>query len=67
MMKSTGIVTRVDDLGRIILPVQLRNALGIVGTDALEIHLEQESIILKKYNNACIFCGRETVTGKTTD
>lgn len=55
-MKSTGIVRKVDELGRIVLPVELRRTLGINERDALEIYVDEEQIILKKYMPACIFC-----------
>lgn len=56
-MKSTGIVRKVDELGRIVLPIELRRTLGIDEKDALEIYVDQERIILKKYEPACVFCG----------
>lgn len=56
-MKSTGIVRRVDDLGRVVIPKELRKCFGIVEGDPLEIYTEGEQIILKKYQPACIFCG----------
>ena len=56
-MKSTGVVRRVDDLGRIVIPIELRRTLDIDIKDALEIYTEGELIILKKYEPACIFCG----------
>lgn len=56
-MKATGIVRRVDELGRIVLPKELRRTLHIAETDPLEIYVEGEQIILKKYQPACIFCG----------
>ncbi len=55
-MKSTGIVRRVDELGRIVLPIELRRTLGITERDSLEIYVDGSSIILKKYQPACIFC-----------
>lgn len=55
-MKSTGIVRRVDELGRIVLPIEMRRTLDIKEKDALEIYVEGESIILRKYQEACIFC-----------
>ena len=65
-MKSTGIVRKVDDLGRIVIPIELRRTLDIEIKDALEIFTEGEQIILKKYEPACIFCGnaRDTVNYK---
>ncbi|MBM7583387.1 transcriptional pleiotropic regulator of transition state genes [Caldicoprobacter guelmensis] len=55
-MKSTGIVRKVDELGRVVLPIELRRTLGIDKKDALEIYVDDEHIILKKYEPACIFC-----------
>ena len=56
-MKATGIVRKVDELGRIVLPIELRRTLNIAIKDALEIYVEGEEIMLKKYQPACIFCG----------
>lgn len=55
-MKSTGIVRKVDELGRIVLPIDLRRTLGIEEKDRIEIFVDGESIILRKYQPACIFC-----------
>lgn len=55
-MKSTGIVRKVDELGRIVLPIELRRTLDISERDALEIYVDGASIVLKKYQPACIFC-----------
>lgn len=65
-MKSTGIVRRVDELGRIVIPIELRRTLDIEIKDALEIYVDKDQIILKKYEPACIFCGnaREVVNYK---
>jgi len=59
-MKSTGIVRRVDELGRIVLPIELRRTLDIAEKDALEIYVDGNTIILKKYEPSCIFCGNST-------
>ena len=56
-MKSTGIVRKVDELGRIVLPIELRRTLGIEEKDALEIYVDDNMVMLKKYEPACIFCG----------
>ena len=56
-MKSTGIVRKVDELGRVVIPIELRNALEIAQKDPLEIFVEGSSIILKKYESSCVFCG----------
>lgn len=56
-MKSTGIVRGVDQLGRIVLPIEMRRTLEIDEKDTLEIYVEGDSIILRKYQPACIFCG----------
>ncbi|MBO5006733.1 MAG: AbrB/MazE/SpoVT family DNA-binding domain-containing protein [Clostridia bacterium] len=56
-MKSTGVVRRIDELGRIVLPIEIRKNLSIDNRDAVEIFVENDKIILKKYEPACIFCG----------
>ncbi|HBT48555.1 MAG TPA: AbrB family transcriptional regulator, partial [Caldanaerobacter subterraneus] len=57
MLKSTGIVRKVDELGRVVIPIELRRTLNIAERDALEIYVDGEQIVLKKYEPACIFCG----------
>lgn len=59
-MKSTGIVRKIDELGRIVLPMELRRTLDIDIKDSLEIYVDNGSIILRKYTPACIFCGDAT-------
>src|SRR5689334_14913035 len=63
IMKSTGIVRKVDELGRVVIPIELRRTLGIAEKDALEIYVDDEKIILKKYkpNMTC------QVTGEVSD
>ncbi len=56
-MKSTGIVRKVDELGRIVLPIELRRTLDIAEKDALEIYVDGNTIVLRKYEPSCIFCG----------
>jgi len=56
-MKSTGIVRKVDELGRIVLPIELRRTLDIMERDALEIYVDGDCVVLKKYAPSCIFCG----------
>ena len=56
-MKSLGIVRKVDELGRIVLPKELRTKFDIAERDALEIYTEDDKIILKKYEPSCTFCG----------
>ena len=56
-MKATGIVRKVDELGRIVLPIELRRTLGIVVRDPIEIYVDEDKILLKKYAPACIICG----------
>lgn len=56
-MKSTGVVRRLDELGRIVIPIELRRTLDLTERDCLEIFTEGDQIILKKYEPACIFCG----------
>ena len=56
-MKSTGMVRRIDDLGRIVIPREIRTIFDINASDPLEIFVEDGSIILRKYEPSCIFCG----------
>lgn len=55
-MKSTGIVRKVDELGRIVLPAELRRTLNIDVKDPLEIYVDGSSVVLQKFNACCIFC-----------
>ena len=55
-MKSTGLVRRIDKLGRVVLPSELRRTMNLGDCETVEIFVEGSSIILKKYNPACIFC-----------
>jgi len=59
MVKSTGISRKVDELGRIVIPMELRTKLGIGEKDSLDIYVEGSSIILKKCNAGCTFCGSD--------
>ena len=65
-MKTTGIVRKLDELGRIVVPIELRRTLGIGAKDSLEIMVEDDHIVLKKYSPACVFCGdaRDVVSFK---
>lgn len=67
-MKATGIVRPVDALGRIVIPVEIRRNLGIKTEDSLEIFVDEQYIMLKKYEPSCIFCGEmndiRTIHGK---
>lgn len=68
-MKTTGIVRKVDELGRIVLPVELRRTQGIAEGDALEIYVEENRIVLQKYVRGCDACeslDELTTVGKTT-
>ena len=56
-MKATGIVRKVDNLGRIVIPIEIRKTLNIDVKDPLEIFVDEDQIILRKYEPACIFCG----------
>ena len=55
-MKSTGIVRKVDELGRIVLPIEMRRTLDIAERDPVEIYVEGDSVILRKYQASCVFC-----------
>lgn len=67
-MKSTGIIRKVDELGRIVLPIELRRTLDIAERDELEIYMEGDRIILQKFEPSCVFCaasqGLVTYRGK---
>lgn len=56
-MKSTGIIRKVDELGRIVLPIELRRNLDIAERDELEIYVEGDNVILRKHEASCVFCG----------
>ena len=58
-MKTTGIIRKLDDLGRIVLPIEFRRILDIAERDELEISLQNDQIILRKYEPSCIFCGSD--------
>ncbi len=55
-LKTIGIVRKVDELGRIVLPIELRRTLDIAVRDELEIYLDDDKVILRKYEPSCIFC-----------
>lgn len=59
-MKSTGMVRKVDELGRVVIPIELRRTLGVAEKDPLEIFVEDDRIILKKYEPGCVFSGEVT-------
>ncbi len=56
-MKSTGIVRKLDELGRVVIPIELRRTLDIKVKDPLEIFVDDDKIILKKFSPSCVFCG----------
>ena len=56
-MKSTGIIRRMDELGRVVIPIEIRNQFNIVEKDPIEIYVDGSSIVLKKYEKSCLFCG----------
>ena len=55
-MKSTGVVRKVDELGRIVLPISIRQTMDINEKDPLEIFIDENRIILQKYQPCCVFC-----------
>lgn len=57
MMKATGVVRKIDELGRFVLPIEIRKSLNLNCKDAVEIFVDNDKIILKKYEPSCIFCG----------
>ena len=56
-MKSTGIIRKIDELGRIVLPAEIRKAYNINPGSEIEISTQDDLIVLKKYETGCIFCG----------
>lgn len=56
-MKSTGIVRRMDELGRVVIPIEIRNKFDIKVKDPVEIFVDGSTIVLKKYEPNCVFCG----------
>ena len=56
-MKATGVLRKIDGLGRIVIPMEIRNKLDISENDPLEIHVEGSNILIKKYEPDCTFCG----------
>ena len=61
-MKSTGIVRKIDDLGRMVIPIELRKTMDIDKKDPMEIFVDGDKIVLTKYEPACIFCGNADET-----
>ena len=55
-MKSTGIIRKVDELGRIVLPIELRRTLDIAEHDEMEIFIDGDQVILRKHKQNCVFC-----------
>lgn len=56
-MKSTGIIRRMDELGRVVIPIEIRNQFNIAEKDPIEIYVDGSSIVLKKFEPNCVFCG----------
>ncbi len=56
-MKTPGLIRKVDALGRIVIPSELRQAMELQQGDALELYLEEDRLVMKKFAPACIFCG----------
>lgn len=55
-MKSTGIIRKVDELGRVVIPIELRTQFNIAEKDPIEIFVEEDRIVLRKYEKSCLFC-----------
>ena len=58
MSKNTGIIRRVDELGRVVIPIEIRNQFNIMEKDPMEIYVDGNAVILKKYEPNCVFCGK---------
>lgn len=56
-MRSTGIIRKLDELGRVVLPIEIRRSFDLKEKDAVEIYVQDDSIILRKYEPNCLFCG----------
>ena len=56
-MKATGIIRRMDELGRVVIPIEIRNQFNIAEKDPIEIYVDKNSIVLRKFEENCIFCG----------
>lgn len=59
-MKATGIVRNIDELGRLVIPKEMRTTLGINCNDSLEFYVDGDKIIIKKVTDSCVFCGSQT-------
>ena len=59
MKKNIETIRKIDEIGRIVIPNEIRNKLGIREKDPLEIYVEKDSIILKKYQDKCMLCGKK--------
>ena len=66
-MKSTGIVRRIDELGRVVIPIEMRNKLNIQEKDPMEIYSYGNSIVLKKFEPNCVFCNNTKHLSKFKD
>ena len=60
-MKSTGMIRKVDELGRIVIPKEIRDMFNIIEKDLMEIFIDGDNIILRKYEESCIFCGNKKI------
>ncbi len=58
-MRSTGIIRQLDSLGRVVLPIELRRSLNIAPKDLLEIMVDGNTVVLRKYEASCSFCGSD--------
>ena len=54
---TTGIIRHLDELGRIVIPIEIRKRFGLTERDALEISVKDQTILLSRPRNACVFCG----------
>ncbi len=61
-MRNAGIVRNIDELGRIVVPKEMRRRLGIQNTDPVEIFADDEKIVIMKFSSRCVFCGKEEET-----
>lgn len=59
MSKNTGIIRKIDELGRVVIPIEIRNKFELLVGDSVEVYVDNNSIILKKHEESSCFCGKE--------
>lgn len=57
LMKDTGVVRKIDPLGRLVIPIEVRRELGLNENEPVEMYVENKRVIIEKYNPSCLICG----------